>query len=186
MPVETKENGFYVDGKYFYPVGVNYWPRDVAVYQWKEYDEKAIEHEFLVMEVMGINCIRCFIKWTDLLAPDSRDAVDESFLPKFAHFHGAAASHGIKLVPTLFIGHMSGQDWFPEWFNLTDADAKGGVPFQEIRLPPRKKTSGKVRDIYLDEAVYRAAFTQLEALLPKYKDSSTILSWDSLSKMLLR
>ncbi len=178
MPVETKENGFYIDGKHFYPVGVNYWPRDVAVYQWKEYDEKAIERELSVMEGMGINCVRCFIKWTDFIAPGSRDAVDEAFFPKFAHFHGTAARHGIKLVPTLFIGHMSGQDWFPEWFNVTDADVKEGVPFQEIRLPPRKKTSGKVRDIYQDEAVYRAAFAQLEALLPRYKDSSTILSWD--------
>ncbi|MEX2729252.1 MAG: cellulase family glycosylhydrolase, partial [Candidatus Sigynarchaeum springense] len=174
----TKQNGFYVDGKYFYPVGVNYWPRDTAVYQWPEYDEKAVEHEFSLMKAMGINCIRCFIKWTDLLAPGSRDSIDDSFFPKFAHFHDTAARHGIKLIPTFFIGHMSGQDWFPDWFNVTGADVQAGVPFQVIRLPPRKRRSGKVRDIYLDDAVYRAAFAQLDALLPKYKDSSTILSWD--------
>ncbi|NMC06933.1 MAG: hypothetical protein GYA24_17075, partial [Candidatus Lokiarchaeota archaeon] len=61
---------------------------------------------------------------------------------------------------------------------VTEADAEAGVPFQEIRLPPRKRRSGKVRDIYLDEAIYRAAFTQIDAFLPMYKDSSTILSWD--------
>nr|MDO8111459.1 cellulase family glycosylhydrolase [Candidatus Sigynarchaeota archaeon] len=165
-----------VDGRFFYPVGVNYWPRDTAVYQWKEYDKTAIEREFGLMKSLGINCIRFFIMWDDLLK--AKDTIDGDFFPKFEHLHETARTHDIKLVPTLFIGHMSGQDWFPSWFLVSDEDARRGVPFQEIGLPPRRKFRGKVRDIYLDEDVYRNAFLQIEALLSRYKISSTIISWD--------
>ncbi|MBD3186165.1 cellulase family glycosylhydrolase, partial [Candidatus Bathyarchaeota archaeon] len=175
MVVEIRDSGFHIDGMFFYPVGFNYWPRDAAVYLWKEYDPVAIQREFEIMENISINCLRVCMMWDDV----SRKwgAINTGFLANFKHFHDTASAHGIKLTPTFFIGHMSGQDWFPEWFHVDQANTDR-IPSQIIALPPRKKTKGAIRDIYIDEEVYKEAFMQLEAILPKYTDSNTILSWD--------
>ena len=114
MVITVRAKGFYVNGKFFFPIGVNYWPRDIAVRLWKEYNPKAIEHEFQIMEDIGINNIRFFIMWDDIL--EKPEVMDQQFFPKFDHFHETARKHKITLTPTLFIGHMSGQNWFPDWF----------------------------------------------------------------------
>jgi endo-1,4-beta-mannosidase len=176
MVIELRSNGFYRNSKFFYPIGFNYWPRDMAVKLWSKYNPTAIENEFRIMHEMGINCIRMFILWEDL-SPEL-NKVNEEFLSKFDHFHQMATKYEVTLTPTLFIGHMSGQDWMSPWFYVTDQQVKEGVPYQEIALPPQKQKKGKIRDIYRDEEVFRQANLQLEALLPKYKDSTTIIAWD--------
>lgn len=163
---------------------MNYWPRDSAVYQWKEYNPSAIEQEFALMAKIGINTIRMFFMWDDVIGSELNgdyDAEFKKFLSKFQHFHDTAQKYHVYLNPTLFIGHMSGQDWFPSWFYVTKGQkskADTSIPSQCIGLPPRKRQQGLVRDFYRDEEVYQFAFGQLERLLPRFKDSSTIQAWD--------
>ena len=178
MPVSIDKRGFRIDNEPFFPIGVNYWPRDSAVYLWKRFDKEKIEKEFRVMNELGINCIRFFIMWDDL--SEEIGKINQNFLNKFDIFHEIAKSHNVKLNPTLFIGHMSGQDWFPKWFLLNDKtdEELRSINHQTIFLPPRKKKQGKIRDIYTDPTIFEEAFRQLTFLFPKYKDSNTIIAWD--------
>ncbi len=178
MPIMIDEKGFRINGERFFPVGVNYWPRDTAVYFWKRFDPQKIEKEFQVMNTLSINCIRFFIMWDDLSPEIGK--LDDSFMEKFEIFHNLASKYNVKLNPTLFIGHMSGQDWFPSWFlpKAENTQNNNSNQLQTIFMPPRKRYQGKIRDIYTDETVFNEAFRQLELLLPKYKNSDTILAWD--------
>lgn len=36
MKARINSDGFFKGEEYFFPIGVNYWPRDMAVYLWKE------------------------------------------------------------------------------------------------------------------------------------------------------
>ncbi len=178
MPVTIDEKGYRINNERFFPVGVNYWPRDSAVYFWKRFEPQKIENEFQIMNALGINCIRFFIMWDDFSPEIGK--LDEKFLDKFEIFHALASKYNVKLNPTLFIGHMSGQDWFPQWFLPKEETGKNQESghYQTIFMPPRKRFQGKIRDIYTDETVFTEAFRQLELLFPKYKNSDTIIAWD--------
>ncbi|MHA1680469.1 MAG: beta-galactosidase trimerization domain-containing protein [Promethearchaeota archaeon] len=176
MVVELTEDGFFIDREFFFPIGVNYWPRDAAFHFWKEYDRVAVEGELKFMRALGINTIRVFITWADISS--ARGTLNRGFFSCFEHFHVTATRYGIKLIPTLFACHVAGRHVIPGWFNLTGIDASKNIPHQEILHPPARRERGLVRDIYLDDDVYREAFLQLEALLTGYKDSTTVISWD--------
>ena len=46
MTIKIDNLGFIVNEKRFFPLGFNYWPRDMAIYLWKEHDSRVIERDF--------------------------------------------------------------------------------------------------------------------------------------------
>ncbi len=176
MTIRIDNLGFIVNEKRFFPLGFNYWPRDMAVYLWEEYDSRVIEREMKIISELGANCIRMFIRWEDLNPHPGKINLD--FFEKFEDFLNHAKKNDIKLVPTLLIGHMSGQDWFPNWFHVDDDSKDSNVQYQIIKKPPDKKEEGKCRDIYVDPLVLENSKLQIKELLSRYKDDETIISWD--------
>ncbi|TXT63094.1 MAG: putative Mannan endo-1,4-beta-mannosidase [Promethearchaeota archaeon] len=149
----------------------------MAVYLWAEYDPEVIKREIEIISNLGANCIRIFIRWEDLNPEMGR--INDVFFEKFDNFLSHAKDFDIYLVPTLLIGHMSGQDWFPEWFYLSEEQKEeNGIEYQKIDKPPYKKEKCYVRDIYTDPAVLENSKLQIQALLTRYKDEQIIISWD--------
>ncbi|MHA1821842.1 MAG: glycoside hydrolase 5 family protein [Promethearchaeota archaeon] len=118
--IETREDGFFIKGKFFFPIGFNYWPRDVAIRIWKQFDPNAIERELKIIHENGFNCIRMFILWEDL--NPRLNTLDDDFYTKFDIFVQLAKKYKVYLNPTLLIGHMSGQDWFPKYLLLPNSE----------------------------------------------------------------
>jgi endo-1,4-beta-mannosidase len=45
-------------------LGINYWPRDTAMYWWREFDRTAVQREFSQMAELGAEVIRrCLMSW---------------------------------------------------------------------------------------------------------------------------
>ncbi|MGV9141766.1 MAG: glycoside hydrolase 5 family protein [Promethearchaeota archaeon] len=161
----------------FFPIGFNYWPRDSAVYLWEEYNSEAIEREMRIISELGANTIRIFVRWEDLSPKPHK--INERFFPKFENFLSHAKNYDIKVIPTLLIGHMSGQDWFPSWFYVNnEQEMHKDTQFQIIDKPPYKKEQCKCRDIYTDPTTLKNSRMQIKALLSRFKENDTILSWD--------
>ncbi len=176
MGTKIDQLGFKVNGKRFFPLGFNYWPRNMAVYLFPDYDSKAVERDMQVISELGGNCVRMFIRWEDL--NPSPGVINRETLEKFDDFLAQAEKYNVKVVPCILVGHMSGQDWFPDWFRLKDEGITPEMNYQIIAQPPRKKERGKVRDFYRDPLSLENSKLQIKELLTRYKDNDTIISWD--------
>ncbi len=130
--------------------GVNYWPRNAGVHMWKEWDSESIDAEFRQMAELSLNACRVFLLWEDF-QPDPY-SVSEEAMVKFDELINISKTYGIKLIPTFFTGHMSGENWDVPW------------------------RSG--RDPYEDPFMLRAQVRLVREFAHRYKDEDAILLWD--------
>jgi endo-1,4-beta-mannosidase len=94
-------------------LGANFWSRSGGPRMWSRYDAEVIEKELEVLRVHGLNVTRSFFYWPDFMpTPYSFDA---TALSRYADFLDAHERHGMKTIPTLIVGHMSGENWDPSW-----------------------------------------------------------------------
>ena len=96
-----------------YLVGVNYWASHAAHRMWERWDAARVERDMALAASMGLNAVRAFF-WTPQVNPFP-GVVDEQVLERFGQFLEICRRHGIGVLPTLFVGHMSGTNWDIPW-----------------------------------------------------------------------
>jgi endo-1,4-beta-mannosidase len=96
-----------------FTLGVNYWPRRSAMGMWRRFDVGEVREDMARIRSLGLQLVRFFVTWDDF--SPSADALDESMLKRFDAFMQAVADAGLRAMPTLFCGHMSGVNWLPAW-----------------------------------------------------------------------
>jgi endo-1,4-beta-mannosidase len=94
-------------------LGINYWPRRSAMYMWQRFDLGEIREDMARIRELGLDIVRFFLMW-DAFQPE-RDAMDATALRRFDDLMTAIAEAGLRAMPTLFCGHMSGVNWLPGW-----------------------------------------------------------------------
>ena len=94
-------------------LGVNYWPRTTAMAMWSRFDIGEIDEDFARIARLGLDVVRFFLSW-DVFQP-APDAISRTALDDFATVLDRAHAHGLRAMPTLFCGHMSGVNWLPAW-----------------------------------------------------------------------
>jgi len=97
-------------------VGVNYWPAGSAMRMWREFAAEAVHADLRHMSLAGASSVRVFLRWADF-QPEP-DRVDGARLRDLVTVADTAAELGLRLIPTLFTGHMSGANWLPRWATL--------------------------------------------------------------------
>jgi endo-1,4-beta-mannosidase len=94
-------------------LGVNYWPRTSAMAMWSRFDAGEIGEDFARIAALGLDVVRFFLLWDAFQsAPDEMSPVA---LERFEIVLDLASAHGLRTMPTLFCGHMSGVNWLPAW-----------------------------------------------------------------------
>jgi endo-1,4-beta-mannosidase len=92
---------------------VNYWPARTAMSWWSKFDLAEVEADFARIAACGLDSVRVFLTWEDFQpAPDD---VDRRMLKRLVGVADLAGGLGLRLIPTLFTGHMSGVNWIPAW-----------------------------------------------------------------------
>jgi endo-1,4-beta-mannosidase len=94
-------------------LGINYWPRTSAMAMWSRFDMTEIEEDFGRIAALGLDVVRFFLTWSTFQPEPG--VVDRGALDKFVRVLDCAQRHGLRAMPTLFCGHMSGVNWLPEW-----------------------------------------------------------------------
>lgn len=107
-----------------FTLGVNYWPASTAMRMWQRFDREEITADFRRCAAAGAGTVRIFLRWDDF-QPDP-GSVDDRALAKLRTVADAAERCAVGIIPTLFTGHMSGVNWYPEW-------ALGGAPARRFR-----------------------------------------------------
>jgi hypothetical protein len=83
------------------------------MYWWKSFDIGEVRDEFAQMAELGAALVRFFLLWEDFQpAPDTVSAEQLNHLVQVLD---AVGDHGLKAVPTLLVGNMSGVMWLPPW-----------------------------------------------------------------------
>lgn len=131
-------------------IGANYWPRNHGIEMWKEWNYDEIKDEFTEAKNLGINVMRINLFWEDF-QPEPQIISDDA-IRKFDELIKICYEVGIKIVPTFFVGHMSGENW--------------DVPWREGR------------NIYSDSFMLRYQIKLVGFFAQKYKDETAILFWD--------
>jgi endo-1,4-beta-mannosidase len=96
-----------------FSLGINYWPRRSAMGMWRRFDPGEIRDDFARIAELGLDAVRFFLRWDDF--QPQPDAIDAAMLARLEALVDIAAAAGLRTMPTLFCGHMSGVNWLPDW-----------------------------------------------------------------------
>lgn len=94
-------------------LGINYWPRRSAMYMWERFDGGAVRDEMAQIAALGLQVVRFFLHWEDF--QPAADRMDARMLDRLVTVMDAIDAAGMRAMPTLFTGHMSGVNWLPAW-----------------------------------------------------------------------
>lgn len=153
-----------------FSLGVNYWPRRSAMAMWQRFDPGEVREDFSRIAALGLDTVRFFLRW-DAFAP-AAGRVDPVMLERLVTVADLAAEQGLRTMPTLFCGHMSGVNWLPSW---TLDPSEGSGRFRTIT--ERGPSPYGIGDFYtgpLLEAQALLAAAAGRAL----RDHPALLAWD--------
>ena len=93
------------------PVGVNYWPASCGVEMWKRWPERELQHDLDLLVRLGLNSVRCFLFWPDFEPELGR--YEPAMFFRLGQYLGWCRQRGLLVQPTLFVGFMSGGQFWP-------------------------------------------------------------------------
>lgn len=152
-------------------MGINYWPRSSAMYMWERFDLGEMREDFARIKSLNLDVVRFFLLW-EYFAPTA-DAVDANAVRRFEQVVSAIGDAGLRAMPTLFCGHMSGVNWLAAW-SLDPA-----TPHGRFRTIANGSTSPfGIGDFYADETLLRAQTLLAERVGECVRDHPALYAWD--------
>ena len=111
--ISLADDGYFrKNGAFFFPVGVNYWPGSCGVEMWTRWPEEEMRADLDAMINNRLNTLRFFLRWPDF-QPRLGTFREEAW-EQLTTFLGWCRERDIAVIPTLFVGFMSGGFFYPE------------------------------------------------------------------------
>jgi len=83
------------------------------MHMWQRFDPGEIAEDMLRLAALGFDSVRFFLHWADFQPEPER--LDRTMLARLERVMELIAAAGLRAMPTLFCGHMSGVNWLPSW-----------------------------------------------------------------------
>jgi endo-1,4-beta-mannosidase len=151
-------------------LGVNYWPRSSAMAMWSRFDPAEIDEDFARIAALGLDVVRFFLMWEAFQPAPERIAGDA--LAHFERVLESAHRHGLRTMPTLFCGHMSGVNWLPPWA------LDPGRPAGRFRTMAGGSVSPHGIGDFYGGPLLAAQRVQAKALAERARNHPAVLAWD--------
>ena len=151
-------------------LGINYWPRKKAMYWWKEFDPGEVREEFSLIKELNLDVVRIFLLWEDF--QPRPDKIDSRVVGHLETVLDIAGELDLWIIPTFFIGHMSGINWLPEWV-LSNKPHERFLTYSNGRLLDRG-----VKNIYEEPELLKAEELLLETVSSEFDDHPALYAWD--------
>jgi endo-1,4-beta-mannosidase len=145
-------------------LGVNYWPRDRAMAMWRGgIDRRRVFEDLAEIRDLGLDVVRLFLFWQDFQPTEG--TISERALADLVAVTEEAGRLSLQLMPTFFVGHMSGVNFLPSWARRPGAALVG--PFAHLfrRLPE----GDEIGDVYAEPALLAAQLEQAVAVVKALK-----------------
>lgn len=153
-------------------LGVNYWPARTFTRMWAEFDAAQTDRDFAAIAGVGLRLVRFFLFWADF--QPQPDGIDAGQVAHLDAVFASARAHGLLLMPTLFVGHMSGPNWLPAWAMSGEANNR---PMAYI--VDGVESAYKPRDMYgADELVAEAQTLLVRTVVRRYAAHPALWGWD--------
>lgn len=152
-------------------LGINYWPRRSAMYMWERFDLDEIGEDMVRIKELGLEVVRFFLKW-EAFQPQP-GAMDGGSLRRFDAIMDRIAAAGLRAMPTLFCGHMSGVNWLPAW--TLEREATQGR-FRTIAGGAVVERA--IGDFYADPGLLRAQELFARRVGERVRDHPALFGWD--------
>lgn len=154
-------------------LGVNYWPAEHAMDWLAAYDPGTTRRDFGQARAAGFDCLRVFVRWSD--AQPAEATIDTTVLGSLVDVADAAAEVGVELIVTLFVGHMSGVNWVPEW---AAGGADGDRRFRVVVPGPASASARRLRNWYSDPGIAAAQERLAAAVASTLRGHPAVWMWD--------
>lgn len=152
-------------------LGINYWPRRSAMYMWQRFDIGEIGEDIARMKALGLDVVRFFLMWDAFqTAPNAMDA---SALRKFDAIMDRVADEGMRAMPTLFCGHMSGVNWLPLWALERESSQGRFRTISDGAVVERA-----IRDFYAEPDLVAAQVLFARRVGERLRDHPALFAWD--------
>jgi endo-1,4-beta-mannosidase len=152
-------------------MGMNYWPAASAMYMWERFELAAFRDDMARIRALGMHAVRFFLGW-EAFQPEAR-AMDRGALRTFEMMMDAMHDAGLRAMPTLFCGHMSGVNWLPSW---TLDRATGHGRFRTISRGGEAPHG--IGDFYADPDLLRAQVFFCERVGERMRGHPALYLWD--------
>ena len=154
-----------------YRVGVNYWPASSAMQWWRRFEAAEVDRDFARIEAAGGDLVRFFLLWEDF--QPTPGTVSEIALDRLVTVADIARRSSLKILPTLFTGHMSGANFVPIW-------ALGGTaPRGRFRvIADHRAVEREIRNWYTDQTVLEAQAILARECARALSGHGALWGWD--------
>ena len=152
-------------------LGVNYWPQKAAMFMWREFDKAVMDQDVAIISGLGLSSIRIFLLWEDF--QPTPKPVPAVMLDRLVELLDTADENNIKVVVTLFTGHVCGMNWLPPWMLLASADRNQSQVFSLGKI-----RSNKIRNPYAEAEIMEAQIYFLRELANAVSGHPALFSWD--------
>jgi endo-1,4-beta-mannosidase len=154
-------------------LGVNYWPRDRAMAMWKGgIDRVRVFEDLGEMQSLGLRLVRFFLFWEDV--QPSPHEISAQALSDVVAIAEEAERRRLLLMPTFFVGHMSGVNFLPAW-TRSGTELVGPFPHLFRRLPALDQELG---DVYAEEGLLAAQERQIAAVVGALRGQRAVYAYD--------
>jgi endo-1,4-beta-mannosidase len=151
--------------------GINYWPRRSAMYMWQRFDIDEIAEDMLRIKELGLDVVRFFLMW-EAFQPEP-SAMNAETLRRFDAVMARIDDAGLKAMPTLFCGHMSGVNWLPAWTLERETFIGRFRTYSNDAIVDRA-----IGDFYADPELLRAQVLFARSVGERVRDHPALLGWD--------
>ncbi|MEZ4220939.1 MAG: cellulase family glycosylhydrolase [Polyangiaceae bacterium] len=152
-------------------VGLNYWPSRTAMAWWQRFQASEVAADFAGIAAAGFDSVRLFLTWESF--QPRPDEVSTAMVDRLVSTLEIAEKAGLRIMPTLFTGHMSGANWIPPWaLGGADGDARFRV------ISGARVVDAGIRNWYSDVHVARAQARLADALARALAGHPALWAWD--------
>ena len=153
-------------------LGINYWPRRSAMYMWERFDLGEIARGHGAHQGARARR-RALLPYVGGLSAASPTRWTPQALRRFDAMMETIADAGLRAMPTLFCGHMSGVNWLPAWTLERATDAR---PLSHDRRRQRRRPA--IGDFYADPELLRAQVFFARRVGERVRDHPALFAWD--------
>ncbi len=151
--------------------GVNYWPIESAMNWWHRFDSGSVKEDFARIGEAGLRVVRIFLLWEDFQPLPKK--ISTKALDDLVNVMEIAQEKGLRVLPTLFTGHMSGLNYLPPWMlELKESESRFPV-FSE-----GKKRRKGIRNFYKDREAIEAQRLMVREVAGALQGHPALWAWD--------
>ena len=138
---------------------------------WHCFDAGVVKEDFSRIRDAGLSVLRIFLLWEDFQPLPNKVSVKG--LDQLVTVMEIGHERGLRLIPTLFTGHMSGMNYLSSWMlELKEGDDRFPV------YSEGKKRRNAIRNFYTDREVIEAQKLLVREVSSALQGHPALWAWD--------